>query len=245
VSAIIEAEGLTKLYPSDGTVVRAVDEVDVRVAAGEMLSVMGPSGCGKSTLLHLLGGLDRLDAGHLIVAGEPTARFSQKQWARFRRVHIGFVFQAFHLVDELTAVENVELPALLIGTSRAAARSRAMQLLEQLDVADRSGYLPHRMSGGQKQRVALARAMVNAPALILADEHTGSLDSAATATLLSLFTQVRAQVQALLIVTHDPRVACIAGRLLTMRDGRVIDETRLDPANPPASIATLAGWTEQ
>jgi putative ABC transport system ATP-binding protein len=245
VSAVIEAEGLTKLYPSDGAVVRAVDEVDVRVGAGEMLSVMGPSGCGKSTLLHLLGGLDRPDAGCLSVAGQPTHRFSQKQWARFRRVHIGFVFQAFHLVDELTAVENVELPALLIGTSRAAARSRAMQLLEQLGVADRSRHLPHRMSGGQQQRVALARAMVNSPALILADEPTGSLDSHATATLLSLFTQLQSQAQALLIVTHDPRVATIANRLLTMRDGRVIDETRLDPANPSTSIAALAGWGEQ
>ncbi len=210
--------------------------------AGETVSVMGPSGCGKSTLLHLLGGLDRLDAGQLTLAGQPTARFSQAQWAQFRRVHVGFVFQAFHLVDELTAVENVELPALLIGTSRLAARNRAMNLLEQFGIADRAGHLPHRMSGGQKQRVALARAMVNSPALLLADEPTGNLDSAATASLLSLFAQVRAQSQALLVVTHDPRVATTADRLLTMRDGRILDETRFDHGAGPASIATFAGW---
>ncbi len=132
MTAIIEADGLVKLYPSDAAPLRAVDGVDLRVETGESVSVMGPSGCGKSTLLHLLGGLEHPDAGQLRLAGQSTAGLSEAQWARFRRTHIGFVFQAFHLVDELTAVENVELPALLAGTARRAARSRAIALLEQL-----------------------------------------------------------------------------------------------------------------
>jgi putative ABC transport system ATP-binding protein len=245
VTAIVEAEDLVKLYPADGAPLRAVDGVDLCVGAGESVSVMGPSGCGKSTLLHLLGGLERPDAGRLRLAGQSTASFSEAQWARFRRAHIGFVFQAFHLVDELTAVENVELPALLIGTPRPAARRRATQLLERLDVADRAGYLPHRLSGGQKQRVALARAMINAPALVLADEPTGSLDSAATTTLSTLLRGLREQGQALLIVTHDARVATIADRLLTMRDGRIIDETRLGDGERTASFASIVGLEEQ
>jgi putative ABC transport system ATP-binding protein len=245
MTALIEAEDLVKLYPADGAPLRAVDGVDLRVGVGESVSVMGPSGCGKSTLLHLLGGLERPDGGRLRLAGQSTAALSEAQWARFRRAHIGFVFQAFHLVDELTAVENVELPALLIGTPRPSARRRATQLLEQLDLADRAGFLPHRLSGGQKQRVALARAMINAPALVLADEPTGSLDSAATGTLLALLGGLREKGQALLIVTHDARVATIADRLLTMRDGSIIDETRLGDGKVPASLASLVGPEEQ
>jgi putative ABC transport system ATP-binding protein len=239
VTAIIEAEGLVKVYPADGSPLRAVDGVDLCLAAGECVSVMGPSGCGKSTLLHLLGGLERLDAGRLRVAGQSTAALSEAQWARFRRAHIGFVFQAFHLIDELTAVENVELPAQLIGTPRPAARRRAMELLDRLEVSNRASYLPHRLSGGQKQRVALARAMINAPALVLADEPTGSLDSAATGNLLALLGALREHGQALLIVTHEARVATIADRLLTMRDGSIIDETRMGDAGRPVSLAAI------
>jgi putative ABC transport system ATP-binding protein len=227
VSALIEADGLVKLYPADGAPCHAVDEVSLRVDAGESVSVMGPSGCGKSTLLHLLGGLDRPDAGRLLIAGASTAHLSESQWAQLRRRTIGFVFQAFHLVDELTAIENVELPALLVGVARGPARRRAADLLDQLGVADRADYLPHRMSGGQRQRVALARALVNSPALILADEPTGSLDSTATGQLLALFADLHTNGQSLLLVTHDPRVATTADRLLSMRDGAIVDETRL------------------
>jgi putative ABC transport system ATP-binding protein len=245
VTVIIDAEDLVKVYPANGAPLRAVAGVDLRMITGEFVSVMGPSGCGKSTLLHLLGGLERPDGGRLRLAGQSTAAFSEAQWARFRRAHIGFVFQAFHLVDELTAVENVELPALLIGASRPTARRRATSLLEQLEVADRAGYLPHRLSGGQKQRVALARAMINEPALVLADEPTGSLDSAATGTLLALLGGLREQGQALLVVTHDSRVATTADRLLTMRDGRIIDETQLGDRDRSASLALVVGRDAQ
>jgi putative ABC transport system ATP-binding protein len=190
VSTVIEARGLVRRYPGEGSPVRAVDGVDLVVEAGEAVSVMGPSGCGKSTLLHLLGGLERPDAGELYLGGERVDGLSETRWAVFRRRAVGFVFQAFHLVDELTAVENVELPALLVGVARRAARHRAMELLERLGVAGRAG-------------------------------------------------------QTLLVVTHDARVASTADRLLTMRDGAIVAQTRLDAgtsvAGLLASLADLGG----
>jgi putative ABC transport system ATP-binding protein len=233
VSMVIEARGLVRHYPSDGPPIRAVDGVDLVVEAGEAVSVMGPSGCGKSTLLHLLGGLERPDAGELHLAGARVDGLSETQWARFRRRNVGFVFQAFHLVDELTAVENVELPALLVGGSRRGARRRAMELLERLGVGDRGGQLPDHLSGGERQRVAVARALINEPMVVLADEPTGNLDSRATGDLLRLLGEVR---QALLIVTHDARVASTADRLLTMRDGAIVAQTRLGAGTSVAGL---------
>jgi putative ABC transport system ATP-binding protein len=212
----------------------------MRVAVGEMVSVMGPSGCGKSTLLHLLGGLDHPDAGRLTVAGQPTAGFSQNQWARFRRVHIGFVFQAFHLVDELTALENVELPALLAGASPRTARERARELLNQVDLEDRADHLPSALSGGQRQRTAIARALANQPLVVLADEPTGNLDSAGTTEVLRLFERLRVAGQTLITVTHDSRVAATADRLISMRDGAFVDETRLS-AGTGRSLTEITG----
>ena len=150
MSTVIEARGLVRRYPGDGSPIRAVDGVDLVVEAGEAVSVMGPSGCGKSTLLHLLGGLERPDAGQLYLGGARVDGLSETQWAVFRRRNVGFVFQAFHLIDELTAVENVELPALLVGVPRRAARHRAMELLERLGVAERAGHLPDHLSGGEQ-----------------------------------------------------------------------------------------------
>ena len=239
---VIESRGLCKSYPADGTPVRAVDDVDLVVAAGEAVSVMGPSGCGKSTLLHLLGGLERPDSGELHLAGREVQGLSQTAWAQLRRRHVGFVFQAFHLVDELTAVENVELPALLLGSPARAARRKALELLDRLGVADRADRLPHRMSGGQQQRVALARALVNEPVLVLADEPTGSLDSRATGEILALLAELRDAGQTLLLVTHDPRVATTAQRLLTMRDGAIVEETQLGQGpGSSAAVARLVG----
>ena len=245
MSEVIDARGLVRRYPADGAPVRAVDGVDLVVEAGETVSVMGPSGCGKSTLLHLLGGLERPDAGELYLDGERVDGLSETAWALRRRRGLGFVFQAFHLVDELTSVENVELPALLLGGSRRDARRRAMDLLDRLGVAGRAGHLPDRLSGGERQRVAVARALVNDPLVVLADEPTGNLDSRATGDLLRLFAELRQARQALLIVTHDARVASIADRLLTMRDGAIVAQTRLGPgrsaAGVLASLAELGG----
>src|SRR5215207_2150173 len=172
--ALLVARGLSKTYGSGDALVRAVDGVDLAVGQGETVSVMGPSGCGKSTLLQVLGGLERVTAGEVYLAGDRVDQLSQTRWARLRRHAVGFVFQAFHLVEELTAIENVELPALLAGASANAARRRAVLLLEQVGLADRARHLPAQLSGGQKQRVAVARALVNEPVLVLADEPTGN-----------------------------------------------------------------------
>jgi putative ABC transport system ATP-binding protein len=239
---VVEARGLVRRYQAEGSPIRAVDGVDLVVEAGETVSVMGPSGCGKSTLLYLLGGLERPDAGELYLDGERVDGLSETAWAVRRRRGVGFVFQAFHLVDELTSVENVELPALLLGGSRRDARRRAMELLERLGVAGRAGHLPDRLSGGERQRVAVARALVNDPLVVLADEPTGNLDSRATGELLRLFAELREARQTLLVVTHDARVASIADRLLTMRDGAIVAPTRLGPGMPAAGM--LAGLAE-
>jgi putative ABC transport system ATP-binding protein len=241
MNQVIEARGLVRRYPAEGSPIRAVDGVDLTVEAGETVSVMGPSGCGKSTLLHLLGGLERPDAGELYLGGQRVDGLSETQWAVLRRRSVGFVFQAFHLVDELTAVENVELPALLLGGSRRDARRRAMELLERLGVAERAGHLPDRLSGGEQQRVAVARALINQPLVVLADEPTGNLDSRATGEILRLFAELREARQALLIVTHDARVASTAHRLLTMRDGAIVAQTRLGAGTSAAAVlASLA-----
>jgi ABC-type lipoprotein export system ATPase subunit len=191
------------------------------------VAVMGPSGCGKSTLLHLLGGLDRPSGGEISLAGRRIDQMGEKALARMRRTAVGFVFQAFHLMEELTAVENVELPALLAGRSPRVARRRAVELLERVGLADRARFLPSALSGGQRQRVAIARALSNEPLVVLADEPTGNLDSAATAEVLRLFDSLHEGGQTLLIVTHDERIAATADRLISMRDGAFVDETRL------------------
>jgi ABC-type lipoprotein export system ATPase subunit len=164
---VVRASGLRKEYGKGEGMVRAVDGVDLEVTAGETVAVMGPSGCGKSTLLHLLGGLDRPSDGEVWLAGRRIDRIGEKALARMRRNAVGFVFQAFHLMDELTAVENVELSALLAGSSPRAARRRAIDLLERVGLADRAGFLPSALSGGQRQRVAIARALSNEPAVVL------------------------------------------------------------------------------
>jgi putative ABC transport system ATP-binding protein len=239
---IIEATGLTRTYSANGVPVRAVDGVDLAVHAGDTVSVMGPSGCGKSTLLHLLGGLERPDAGEIVLDGRRVDRLSETAWSVVRRRTIGFVFQSFNLVDELTALENVELPALLVGASGRRARRRAVELLERLDVADRRHHLPDRLSGGERQRVAVARALINDPLLILADEPTGNLDSRATGEILRLFADLRSSGQSLLVVTHDARVASTADRLLSMRDGAVVGHTHLGDVSPVGSV--LAGLAD-
>jgi ABC-type lipoprotein export system ATPase subunit len=224
---VLRARGLGRSYGRGDGLVRAVDGVDLDVGAGETVAVMGPSGCGKSTLLHLLGGLERPSAGEVWLAGRRIDQLSQKGLARMRRTAVGFVFQAFHLMEELTAVENVELPALLLGRSPRAARRRAMDLLERVGLADRASFLPAALSGGQRQRVAIARALSNEPFVVLADEPTGNLDSAATVDVLRLLEGLREAGQTLVIVTHDARVAATADRLISMRDGEFVDETRL------------------
>lgn len=225
--SVVRTRALQMRYGRGAGLVRALDGVELDVAAGETLAVMGPSGCGKSTLLHLLGGLQRPSAGEVWLAERRIDQLSERALARLRRHAVGFVFQAFHLMEELTAVENVELPALLAGRSPRAARCRAADLLDQVGLADRAEALPSELSGGQCQRVAIARALSNEPLVVLADEPTGNLDSAATLEVLRLLDHLRAAGQTLVIVTHDARIAATADRLVSMRDGTFVEETRL------------------
>src|SRR5947209_7471674 len=211
---VLSADELHKDYGHGAALVRAVDGVSLDVAQGESVAIVGPSGCGKSTLLYLLGGLERPSSGTLRLAGRQLEQMPEAELARLRRHSLGFVFQAFHLVDELTALENVELPALLAGATPRNARERAHELLQQVELADRAGHLPSALSGGQRQRVAIARALANAPLVVLADEPTGNLDSTATTEVLRLFDQLRAKGQTLVTVTHDARVAATADRLI-------------------------------
>jgi putative ABC transport system ATP-binding protein len=237
---VLRTRGLEKDYGQGEGLVRALDGVELEVASGETLAVMGPSGSGKSTLLHLLGGLERPSAGEVWLAGRRIDELSEKALARLRRDAIGFVFQAFHLMDELTAVENVEVPALLAGRSPGAGRRRATELLEQVGLTDRANHLPSALSGGERQRVAIARALSNEPLVVLADEPTGNLDSGATLDVLRLLESLRSAGQTLLIVTHDSRIAATADRLISMRDGAFVEETRLTHGST-GELGELAG----
>ena len=197
---------------------------------------MGPSGCGKSTLLHLLGGLDRPTSGEIHLSGQRVDTLSEAKWSVLRRREIGFVFQFFNLIGNLTAADNIELPALLAGMSHTEARRRSQELLDELGIGDKAGVIPSRMSGGQQQRVALARALVNRPTMLLADEPTGNLDSDSTRDVLALLQRLNAAGQTILLVTHDARVASIADRVITMRDGAIVDDTRLSSDEPSAEL---------
>jgi putative ABC transport system ATP-binding protein len=238
MATVLRAQGLAKTYSGDGIEVLALRGVDLDVDAGEFVAVMGPSGCGKSTLLHLLGGLDRPTAGSIELDGRRVESLSEAAWAVLRRRELGFVFQFFNLVGTLTVAENVELPARLVGASSAEARRRREELLDRLGVSARADTLPSRLSGGQQQRVAIARALVNRPAVLLADEPTGNLDSASAAEVLGLLRELKADGQTLVLVTHDARVAASADRVLVMRDGLVVDETRLEDRQAPDAVVS-------
>ena len=237
---ILTARGLTRSYQSGGRRVDAVAGVDLEVGTGEWLSIMGPSGCGKSTLLHLLGGLDEPDAGAVTIAGEPVSGRSESARAVLRRRLVGYVFQYYNLVPDLSAGENVELAAQLAGASRRTARARTAELFDQLDLGDIGGASPGELSGGQQQRVALARALVNRPALLLADEPTGALDTDAARMVLRLLRQQHDEGQSIVLVTHDHRVAAAADRVLVMQDGAIRDERRLsEPSTLLAGLVSL------
>jgi putative ABC transport system ATP-binding protein len=240
---VLRARGLRKEYGKGEGLVRAVDGVDLDIGPGETVAVMGPSGCGKSTLLHLLGGLDRPSGGQVWLNDRRIDGIGEKALARMRRSAVGFVFQAFHLMEELTAIENVELPALLAGRSPRAARRRAAQLLEQVGLADRARFLPSALSGGQRQRVAVARALSNEPLVVLADEPTGNLDSAATLDVLQLFESLHESGHTLVVVTHDARIAATSDRMISMRDGAFVDETRLSRGTT-GQLAALVGFED-
>ena len=226
--AIVEARGLTKVYGSGDNAVIALDHVDLSVDPGEFVAVMGPSGCGKSTLLNLVGGLDRPSDGQVIIDGTDIATMSDTQVTRMRRRSLGFVFQFFNLIPVLTVTENAALPLTLDGVAEPVARSKATEWLEKVGLGSRLGNRPDQLSGGQQQRVAVARALVTDPALVLADEPTGNLDTKSADEIADLLRQAAEEWgRAVVMVTHDPRIASHAGRIVFMRDGKIVDDVRV------------------
>jgi ABC-type lipoprotein export system ATPase subunit len=220
--AVAEAVSLTRTYRVGGAEVSALHDVSLRIEAGEVVAVMGPSGSGKSTLLYLLAGLDRPDRGTARVAGVDWKTLDGDDRARFRRRTCGFVAQGLTLLPQATAAENVEIPLLLDGAEPSARRQKVSGALDRVGLADHGAKLPDQLSGGEQQRVAIARALVNVPGLLLADEPTGSLDSATGQSVARLLTEAaREQGTAVLLVTHDPAVARHAQRVVTLRSGRV------------------------
>jgi len=241
----LAVRGLRKTYGAPP--VRALRGADLTVAAGEFVALMGPSGSGKSTLLHLVAGLDRADEGTVALAGVRTEELSSTKLARLRRRHVGLVFQFFHLIEHLSALENVALAALIAGARPAEATARARDLLDTLGLLDRAAERPAALSGGQRQRVAIARALANRPTLLLADEPTGALDSAGAAEVLDLFHRLHDGGQTILMVTHSREVAAGAQRVLRMRDGCVVDDGADDvDAEPGEPMVAPSGpvWVD-
>jgi putative ABC transport system ATP-binding protein len=227
---LIRTESLTKVYGSGETAVTALDHVNLSVNAGEFVAVMGPSGCGKSTLLHLIGGLDRPSQGSVKIDGADLTTLDDGHLTELRRRKIGFVFQFFNLIPVLEATENAALPLTLDGLSPAKAKGRANEWLEKVGLGNRLHSRPDQLSGGQQQRVAIARALVAEPALVLADEPTGNLDTHASDEIAGLLKQVSdAWGRSVVMVTHDPRIAAYADRIIFLKDGAITDETVLDP----------------
>ncbi len=238
--SLIHTENLTKIYGSGETAVTALDHVTLNVNPGEFVAIMGPSGCGKSTLLHLIGGLDRPSEGNVRIEEVPIAEMNDDDLTRLRRRKIGFVFQFFNLIPVLTAVENASLPVTLDGVKPAEAKARAAKWLTRFGLGDRLTSRPDQLSGGQQQRVALARALVAEPALILADEPTGNLDTRSGDEIASLLRQVtREYGRTVVMVTHDPRIAAYADRIVFLKDGRVVDETNLERKGAAEKIASM------
>ncbi len=226
---VLTVRGARKTFEAELAPVRALRGVDLNLDDGEFVAIMGPSGCGKSTLLNLVAGLDTADDGEIVLAGEQITGRSEDELARMRRRHIGIVFQFFNLLEGMTVLENVVLPAMIAGTKRKPAETRARDLLDLLGLGDKAGEVPAVLSGGQRQRLAIARALANEPTLLLADEPTGALDTDGGREVLELFKRLHADGQTILLVTHNDEVASAADRIVRLRDGRVEGEGLVEP----------------
>jgi ABC-type lipoprotein export system ATPase subunit len=220
---MVEARNVSKSYETEEITVHALEDVSLRIEEGSLVAVMGPSGCGKTTLLNVLSGLDEADGGEIFIAGEPLHAMNDARRTGYRARHMGFVFQGFNLMPVLSAVENVELPLLVGGDGVRAARERALEVLDQVHLADRADHRPGQLSGGQQQRVAIARALASEPAIVWADEPTGNLDSDTSQEVLDLLLRLnRENGQTFVVVTHDPGVGSRMDYVVRMRDGRIV-----------------------
>jgi putative ABC transport system ATP-binding protein len=237
--ALIELRDIRRIYRMGTHEVRALDGITLDIHQGDYASIVGPSGSGKSTLMHLLGCLDTPSSGTLIIDGVDVSRASATQLARIRNQKIGFVFQSFNLLPKLNVLENVELPLVYAGVSGGTRRKKALAALEAVGLADRIKHRPNELSGGQNQRVAIARALVNDPKLLLADEPTGALDSATGEQIMSLFRELNARGNTVLIVTHDPDIAAETKRRIHIRDGKIHADDAA-PSSAPATRGALA-----
>jgi len=232
---IIEATDVVKTYDTGYSKVPALKGVSLSVERGEMVAIMGPSGCGKTTLLNCLSGLDDIDSGRVTVDGTDINRLSDNAKTEYRARNMGFVFQVYDLLPILSAVENVELPMLVSGTSAGRARQAAMRALEFVHLADRASHRPAELSGGERQRVAVARSLVNDPAIVWADEPTGALDSTNAEQIMNLLRELnKSSSQTFVVVTHDPKMAAYAQRIVYMVDGLIVDEKRTERAKEPS-----------
>jgi putative ABC transport system ATP-binding protein len=221
---VVSLRGVYRTFEAELAPVRALRGVDLDIADKDFVAVMGPSGCGKSTMLNVVAGLEIPDEGEVTLAGQQLVGMSSDALARMRRKHVGIVFQFFNLLEGMTVLENIAMPALIAGRKRKAAETRARDLLDLLGLPDKAKAAPATLSGGQRQRLAIARALANEPTVLLADEPTGALDSVGGAEVLELFSRLHRGGQTILLITHDPVVAAGASRLVHMRDGRIVGE---------------------
>jgi len=221
---MIQTKDLKKIYQTEEVETTALNNINLGIKEGEYVAIMGPSGCGKSTLLNVLGMIDQPSSGEYYFFGEEIAKYSERQRANLRKSNIGFVFQSFNLIDELTVYENVELPLLYLGLSSAERKKRVSEALEHMEIMARKGHFPQQLSGGQQQRVAVARAVVAHPKLILADEPTGNLDSSHGEEVMKLMADLHEQGTTIVMVTHSPAYAEYSHRIIHLFDGHVVSE---------------------
>ena len=224
---MLRTENLTKVFRTEEVETTALNGVNIEVKDGEFVAIMGPSGCGKSTLLSHLGMLDNPTGGHYFLDGEEVGHLREKDRTRFRKGRIGFVFQSFNLIEELTVEENIDLQLRYLGIGRKERRERVLDILRKVNLSQRAGHYPHQLSGGQQQRVAIARAVVGKPKLILADEPTGNLDSTNGLEVMELLSSLHAEGSTIIMVTHSQHDAAYADRIINLFDGEVVDNTVL------------------